>query len=369
MSRRDPRHPSGCEGRVRRPLHRRLFVWFGASIALTAVAAASALKLPWVAHPQSGAPRPLLILVVLAAVLWAASHAIARRIARPLADLARVAGRIGRGELSARARLGCRQADEVGAVAEAINDMAGRLEGQLRDQRVLLAAVSHELRTPLGHVRLLLELARSAPDEAERERALAEIEAEVMEVDNLVGELLASARLDFASAQLRPLDAAELGRRALERAGLSPALLELEGELGGLFGDPTLLARALANLLENAAEHGQGVSRLRIEGHEGRVAFVVEDEGPGLPAGEEARIFEPFYRRPGPLGGGSVGLGLALVKRIADAHGGRTFAQDRPGKGARIGLVVPRHEVSEAPPPLLAARSEPPRGELPELRA
>jgi two-component system OmpR family sensor kinase len=109
--------------------------------------------------------------------------------------------------------------------------------------------------------------------------------------------------------------------------------------------DATLLGRALANLLNNARRHGQGAEALRIFERDGRLAFCVDDRGPGLQPGEETRIFQPFYRKD--RGGeareaGSLGLGLALVQRIAQAHGGEAFAENRPGGGARVGFTVQR---------------------------
>lgn len=288
-----------------------------------------------------------LFLPLLAAglVLWGASGKIARRLARPLADVACVAQEIGAGRLHSRANLESRTPDEIGALAVSINDMADRIERQLHDQRVLLAAVSHELRTPLGHLRILLELIRTNGADA---RSLDELEREIVEIDTLVGELLASSRLDFTAITPKALDAVDLARRALERAGLSPALLSVEGGPAVPFeGDATLIARALANLLDNARRHGSGASAVVVRGDTGSVAFEVLDSGPGFPAGDGEALFLPFYGRG--AGGdrprsenGTLGLGLSLVKRIAEAHGGRAYARGRPEGGACVGFEVKR---------------------------
>jgi len=278
-----------------------------------------------------------LVLLILFGMLWGASGRIAHRIAWPLAELSRVARALGEGRLSARADV--RGPGEVRELASVMNEMADRIERQLGDQRELLAAVSHELRTPLSRVRLLVELGRSG---AAVEKTLDEVENEVVEMDRLVGELLAGARMDFSAMARVTLDGRDVAMRALERAGLAPGLLAVETEERTFQGDPTLLGRALANLLENAGRHGGGAVALRLTRERSALAFSVEDAGPGIPPGEEAKLFQPFRRgsRSGDGDGAGLGLGLALVRRIAEAHGGRAFAENRPGGGARIGFSV-----------------------------
>jgi two-component system, OmpR family, sensor kinase len=287
-------------------------------------------------QPRSpGPPTFFLALLAAGATLWLASLAVARRIGRPLRDLAGVAREIGEGRLQSRARLGWHQPGEVGALAESINEMASRIEKQLADQRELVAAVSHEIRAPLTRLRMLVELLHGK--EAD-DATLAKLEREIVEIDALVGDLLASSRLDFSMLSVRELDASELATEALERAGLPAARLSVATTSPTLQGDATLLARALANLLDNAARHGGGATRLAVrdEGPDA-LAFDVEDEGPGFPEGMLTRAFEPFQRgHVERRGSSSLGLGLALVRRIAEAHGGGATAENRPGGGARV---------------------------------
>jgi two-component system OmpR family sensor kinase len=286
--------------------------------------------------------RAILLPLLSGAMLWMLSGAIARRLTRPMDELVRTASELGAGKLEARIKLGHGATGEMGVLADAFNDMAARIERQMADQRELLAAVSHELRTPLARMRVLTEILRDGSGDP---KTLDQVDREVIELDALVGELLASSRLDFGQVTSRPLEARELAARALERTGLPAELLSAEIPDTALAGDATLLGRALANLLDNARRHGQGAEALRILERDGRLAFCVDDRGPGLLPGEETRIFAPFYRKD--RGGeareaGSLGLGLALVQRIAQAHGGEAFAENRPGGGARVGFTVLR---------------------------
>jgi signal transduction histidine kinase len=290
--------------------------------------------------------RGVVPLVFAGATLWMMSGLIARRLSRPVDELVRATEQLGAGRLDTRVTLGRNATGEFSALADAFNDMAGRIEKQVSDQRELLAAVSHELRTPLARLRVLTEILRDGGGDP---RTLDNVDREVVELDALVGELLASSRLDFGQVTPRPLDGRELAARALERAGLPAGALAVEVADTQLVGDTTLLGRALANLLENARRHGAGAEALRMVERGGQLAFCVEDRGPGLQPGEETRIFAPFYRKD--RGGeareaGSLGLGLALVQRIAQAHGGEAFAENRPDGGARVGFTVRR----EGPP-------------------
>jgi len=297
-------------------------------------------------------PRFLIPIFVAVAMLWAASGAIARRLVRPLSELSRVAQDIGRGHLKSRVHLSRRQGAEFCMVGNVMNEMASRIEKQLADQRALLATVSHEIRTPLSRMRLLIEFARNKAEEnlarlADAENPLgelSELEREVTEIDVLVSDLLASSRVDFTALTRTKLDATEVGKTALERASIDLAKLVAPTEPAIFEGDATLIARAVSNLLENAKRHAGGVERLRIETRPGFVAFIVEDNGPGFESGEESRVFEPFYKgtSPGSTGDQSVGLGLALVKKIAEAHQGRVFAANRAEGGARVGIEVAR---------------------------
>lgn len=302
----------------------------------------------------------VMALLVAGSVIWGLTGLAARRIAGPIWDMALVARDIGHGKVGSRARLPHQHhIGEIGLLAESINDMATRIEKQLRDQRELLAAVSHELRTPLGHMRVILETMRTRAELLEEQGHLAgeaaaknkkdldQLEREVLEVDDLVGELLASSRLQFDTLSTSKLEGLDVAAQALERVGLPLELLSSEEESLPFEGDATLLGRALTNLLENAKRHGSGVTGVNVSATEDEIVFVVEDDGPGFSQAELDKVFASFYRGEHRAGAshGSLGLGLSLVRRIAEAHGGRAWAENRESGGAKVGIRIARRRA------------------------
>lgn len=288
----------------------------------------------------------LSVLGTVCLVLWTAAALLARRITRPLSLLIGTTREIGSGNLRARVRLGRHQQGELRLLAEAVNDMAERIERQMQDQRELLAAVSHEVRSPLARLRLGAEILRADPSNV---RALDSIESEVVELDGLVGNLLASSRLDFETLAPREVSLGDIFRQVLTRHELPAALLEDPSQAGPVRVDPTLISRALDNLLDNAIRHGGGVAACRIGvASSGAWVFEVLDRGPGFPEAELSKVFDAFYRGPASAQGaaGSLGLGLALVRRIARAHGGDAWAKNLDGGGAAVAFSVTPLRVS-----------------------
>ncbi len=287
-----------------------------------------------------------LALVVL--VLALASAPLARALARPIERLAETARRLGEGDLTART--GLRGGDELGALAQAFDEMAERLSRLVAGQRELLADVSHELRTPLARLRVTLGLAAEA--EPERARAyLLEMEGDLAELDHLVGDILAAARLEAVGAQAlqpAPVEPQELVRDALARlARLHPART-VEAHLaatGPLEADAGLLGRVLDNLLDNAAKYSDPGTpiELRLEQAGETLRLAIRDHGPGIAPEDQARLFTPFFRadpsRARDTGG--VGLGLVLCQRVVAAHGGRITVESHLGAGTTVTVELP----------------------------
>lgn len=333
-----PKHGSWRGPRHGRRLQHQLFLSFGFAILAAMLTSAAVFVLfhaplghrPWL--------RPL-ALFAAGNLLWMLSGWASRKIARPLRELSRVANQFGQGKLESRVSLPQRGPREIGELATTFNDMAARIEAQITSQKELLGAVSHELRTPLARLRVLLALAQESGTSSE---LVAKLEREIVEMDALVGELLAGARVDAGALLKRELDLADLVREAVERSGLAGVAIEVATDARSVEADATLVARALAVLLDNARKHGGPAVAVRVARDRGHVRFVIEDDGPGFEAPDLPQLFSPFARGRGqaPDEKRGVGLGLYLVRRIAEAHGGTVFAENRNPGGARVGFTL-----------------------------
>ncbi|HEX7664266.1 MAG TPA: HAMP domain-containing sensor histidine kinase, partial [Polyangiaceae bacterium] len=293
-------------------LHRKIFLFQVVMISVTAGMIMGVHRLV-----QGGAHHGAYIFGAGIFCLWICAGWIAHRVSRDWVEIVRVAEDLGRGKLKSRVHMDRPYHGESHMLARVLNDMATRIEKQLADQRALLATVSHEIRTPLARLRLLVELTREKLGEASTPAEIEEIDREVVEIDALVADLLASSRIDFSAMSPKELDAVEVARQAMRRASIDPKCLEAPASVVAFEGDATLTTRAVTNLIENARKHGGGVAKVTVGNGGPNVRIEVEDDGPGFLPGEESRIFEPFYRRPSVKAEAqSLGLGLALVQRI-----------------------------------------------------
>jgi two-component system OmpR family sensor kinase len=278
----------------------------------------------------------LALLVPIA--LWSRAHW------KALQSLSRVADDFGAGRLSARARL--QPADAVYPLAERINAMAERIQGLLEAQKNLLHSVSHELRTPIARLEFGLELlAERAPDPALVKRIHA-MGGDVAELNALVNELLSMSKLDNArEAQRAPVELGPLLRGCADTLHPRPGQLfcDVAEDIGSLDGDHRLLARAVGNLLRNAQKYAAHQVRLAALRDGAFVEIAVEDDGPGIPAEERDRIFEPFYRldRSRDRATGGFGLGLSIARKAVVLHGGTLHVERSAPGGARFVIRLP----------------------------
>jgi signal transduction histidine kinase len=279
------------------------------------------------------------LVVVGAASLW-----FSHRLVRPLGDLAEAARQFGAGNTAARADL--HREDELGDVGRAFDDMADRTSALISSQRQLMADVSHELRTPLARIRVALELA--AEDPVAAKDVLLDVGNDLDEIDQLIADILTAARLDSEAAVSRtPTPIRELVDQATERFEARHPHRKLErtivGEDRTIDCDPVLLRRALDNLLDNAAKYSDAPVALNIEPNGTAVRFAIVDKGIGMSTDDLERAGTPFWRsdtsRTRKTGG--VGLGLALARRIARAHGGDVVLASKLGEGTTARLEIP----------------------------
>ena len=288
---------------------------------------------------RGGPDRTLIGFLLLFVVLLLGSYVAARRITRRLTALTDGVMRFGEGALDTRVEV--RGADEIARLAEAFNRSFARISGLLRQQRRMLQSASHELRSPLARLRMAVELLGESQIELEaRAQMVASAERDIADLDELIADLLLAGRL--ADSELPrdfvPVDFCALLQSEADRAGV-----EVEAQPAQLSGNPRMLRSLVRNLLENARRHGAEPIRARLLVGDGQVVLRVEDHGGGIPPEAAARIFEPFYRPQGHSEGrdGGVGLGLALVKDIAEHHAG-TVRYLRDGDVSRFEVTLPR---------------------------
>lgn len=295
----------------------------------------------------------LVLVAITLVALWVIRFGL-----RPLENIAEVATAIGAGDLDRRIDPH-KPGTEIGRLSDALNAMLIQVQTAFDERlasedrlRRFVADASHELNTPIATIRGYAELFRhgAAGDPQQLALAMSRIESEATRMGQLVSELLLLAKLDADRALERnPVDPARLAAEAAADArAIEPdrpiTVRADEGVI--MIGDEPRLRQLLTNLLSNVREHTpHGTpAEIRVRGEGDDVLIEVADAGPGIPADHAERIFERFYRRPGPVRsrGGSSGLGLAIVASIAEAHGGAVSVSPRPGEGAVFVVRLPR---------------------------
>ena len=294
-----------------------------------------------------GAVGPLVLVALLFVAVAAGAYPVVRRLTRRLEALKLGVQAFGAGDLSQRVDDSGK--DEVAAVANTFNLAAERIEALVRSHQTLLANASHELRSPLARLKMAVAMYGELP-EVQRAGLKREIDTNVAELDALVEEVLLASRLDAGVLPDlgEPVDLLGIAAEEAARVG---AEVEAEGPAQHLVrqGNDRLLRRALRNLLENARRYGGGQIQAKVVADAaGAVQLWVCDRGAGVPEALRERIFEPYFRLPGHAEReGGVGLGLSLVRQIAEAHGGQVHCQPRDGGGSCF--------VIRLPPPVPAA--------------
>lgn len=269
-----------------------------------------------------------LALLMIVPIAWFFSE----RIARPIRAFAAAADRIGGGGFE---RIPERGPQEIRTAARALNDMQTRIQAYVSERTAVAGAVAHDLRTPLARLQFVVANA----DPALRERIMAEIAA----MERMIAVTMDYVHSDSATAghdrvDLRLVvestidDFADMGRDASIEPG-PPVVVT---------GDAVLLGRLFANIVDNALTYGER-ARARLTSDEESVLVEVDDDGPGLSNADSARVFEPFYRveKSRNAATGGIGLGLAIVRALATAHGGTVALGNRAEGGLRVSVTLP----------------------------
>ncbi len=265
---------------------------------------------------------------------------VARRFTRPIVDVTRAAEQLAeRGELPQPIETDRR--DEIGRLAESFNELLSELEMSQRQQERLVADASHELRTPLTSLRVKIDFLRSEPDLPDEQRAtiIAGAAVELEALGDLVAELVDLATASSVDEPTEQIDLGEVVEEAARRARLTthrPITTSTEGAV--VLGRPNMIRRAIGNLIGNADKYSPTGEPIEISEFGGGIE--VRDHGSGFDEETRRHAFDRFYRAADVQHLAGSGIGLAIVKRAADIHGGEVWIDDAQGGGAVVGFSV-----------------------------
>jgi two-component system sensor histidine kinase RstB len=293
----------------------------------------------------------LLLLMIMLGVLAVAIYLIVRGVESHMTRLELAATRIAAGRLDTRVKV--ESGDFLGRLGMAFNGMATQVQSLLRAQQDMIRAVSHELRTPVARIRFAVQMVEDMTDDPAIRHQLQGIDGDIEELDGLIDEILTYARLGSDAANgteivTTPVDCRAMAWRVME--ALRPLHRELEidlveGREVEVNADSRYLQRALQNLVANACRHAHSRVLIRLHGEPRLVRIDVEDDGPGVPVAERLEVFKPFSRLDNSRTrrSGGYGLGLSIVQKVMNWHGGSVSVDDSPTLGgARFTLLLPR---------------------------
>jgi len=284
-------------------------------------------------EPSAWQQRLILSIILSALALAPVAYLFARRLAKPIALFAQAAERLGRDPRAPP--LAIRGPTEISVAVQAFNDMQERLARYVEDRTAMVGAIAHDLRTPLTRLRFRVE---AAPDDLRPKMA-----ADIAEMEAMISGTLAFVRDATRTAQRTRLELSSLLESLadeMSETGLDVAVLSAEKVI--IDGDPVALRRLFNNLLENALKFGRQ-ARIRVFAADDCAVVEIEDNGCGLPEKDLERVFEPFFRHESSRSRetGGIGLGLAVARSVARAHGGDATLENRAGSGLTARVKLP----------------------------
>ncbi len=294
---------------------------------------------------QGVVPWSVLFYLVLAIpvllVLWP--------LGRDLERLEKSVEAIGEASLSERLKLPASSA--LNSINKKFNDMADRIQYLVNEQKALTNAISHELKTPLARLKFILA---SQQMNSLNEVTRTQIGQNVNELDQLISEMLNYAKLEHLDQQLEQqwINIEPWIMSVIEQCQLPTAInFELKSDITRIYCDPHLMARALSNLILNARRYAHSTIQVGFRQRKEECLITVEDDGPGIPEQDRARLFEPFARRESSRDkdSGGVGLGLAIVKQIVNKHQGQIRIAESELGGACFEILIPATSECIAP--------------------
>lgn len=272
---------------------------------------------------------------------------------RRLKQLDNAVSQLGSGDLGAYANI--EGNDAIGQVAATFNGMTAHIRRLIESQREMTRAVSHELRTPVARLRFGLEMLADIESAELRREKLNAMDLDIEQLDQLIDEILTYARLEQGTPNIefQPVVIGELCEQLRDELEtirdetvitvINPyPTLEVEAE-------ERYLHRVLQNLVTNALRYAKARIVMRVEESEDLVVIHVDDDGPGIPEHERERVFKPFARldKSRHRASGGYGLGLSIVKRIVDWHGGEIRVEESPEGGARFTVSLPKSQQGQ----------------------
>lgn len=261
------------------------------------------------------------------------AYPFVRRLTRRLERLQVGVERIGAGDLTARVEVAGR--DEVARLAASFNEAAEKIEKLIGAHRLLLVNASHELRTPISRIWLGVEMLKKGDDPKRR----AALEQDIAELDTLIDEILLMSRLD-AGVQTDLSQSVDLVALAAEECARYENCV-VSGNAPEIAGNPDLLRRMVRNLVENAQKYGAPPIEVEFGASGDQLRMTVIDGGNGIAAADRDKVFQPFYRAADKQNVKGYGLGLPLVRQIAEAHGGSVAIADEAEERAAIAVTLP----------------------------